>query len=245
MGGKLILCLTGAITMLLCGGCQGFSPVMMAKANAPGRAMSLGRDAPAAKAAPDAPPVEAGEVPLLSVVSPRKIVYTGKLTVVVGDVGRSVTAAKALAAKTGGYVQRMTNDAIVIRVPAAKFDQALAAIEAMGPVTRKNIQALDVTDRYVDLEIRLKNAKAMLAKLTELLAKAKATKDALAVEREMARVRERIERLTGQVKSLANRVAYATLSIRFTPMQRAPGAIKANLPFWWLRELGLDNLLSF
>lgn len=249
MAGKLVLCLTGTIAMLLAGGCS----VMQSRgmmANAEGRERGIGlRDAPAeaagAKAAPDARAGEGGDAAMFSVLSPRKIIYTGKLTIVVGDVGVSVKAAKALAEKAGGYVQRMTGDTAVIRVPSAKFDEVLAALEAMGPVTHKDIQARDVTDKYVDLDIRLKNAKAMLAKLSQLLAKANTTKDALAVEREMARVRERIELLEGQVNSLANRVTYATLSIRFTPMRRAPGAIKANLPFWWLRQLGLESLLSF
>ena len=40
----------------------------------------------------------------------------------------------------------MNNDLIVVRVPAAKFDAAMSAIEHMGEVTQRQIKAQDVTE---------------------------------------------------------------------------------------------------
>jgi len=194
-----------------------------------------------------APPLipDAEEAPLLSVVTPRKVIYTGTFEVVVAETDRALAGAKAMAEKLGGYMQRMTASGIVIRVPAAKFDAAVAALAEMGTITEKDISAEDVTETYVDLELRLRSAKALLGKLEELLGKAKDVKEALAVEKELTRVREEIERMAGRLNRMKNEVAYATLSIGFVEMAEASDEVKTILPFWWLRTLGVECLLDF
>ena len=194
-----------------------------------------------------APPLipDAEEAPLLSVVTPRKVIYTGTFEVVVAETDRALAGAKAMAEKLGGYMQRMTASGIVIRVPAAKFDAAVAALAEMGTVTEKDISAQDVTETYVDLELRLRSAKVLLGKLEELLGKAKDVKGALAVEKELTRVREEIERMEGRLNRMKNEVAYATLSIGFVEMAEASDEVKTILPFWWLRTLGVECLLDF
>ena len=185
------------------------------------------------------------ETPHLAAVEPRKVVYTGQFKVLTDEVGRAVAETRKLAERLGGYMQRMTGSGIVIRVPAARFDQAVAELEKMGSVTERYVQAQDVTEEYVDLEIRLKSAKALLAKLLGLLEKAKDVKQALEVEKELARVRTEVERLEGQLNRLASRVAYATITVNFIAAPQAPGELKVVLPFWWLRTLGLKDLMSF
>ena len=193
------------------------------------------------------PPLAAAaeESPHLAVVQPRKVVYTADLEVLVGDVKVAVEATKALAEKMGGYMQRMTGSAIVIRVPADRFDQAIAALAQMGTITRKDVTAQDVTERYTDLEIRLKNNKVLLEKLRALLDKATTAKEALEVEQEIARVTTEIERLEGQLNRLASQIAYATLAVTFRPVEQAPEELKFKLPFWWLHTLGLERLLAW
>jgi hypothetical protein len=181
----------------------------------------------------------------LSVVDPRKVIYKAELAVVVGDAGDAVAATKLAAEKLGGYMQRMTTDAIIIRVPAERFDEALAAIDKLGIVTEKDITAQDVTEEYVDLRIRLKNARALLEKLQSLLEKAQNVKDALAVEGELTRVRTEIERLEGNLNSLTHRIAYATISVAFTEVLDAPEELRIHLPFWWLKTVGVGELLGF
>jgi hypothetical protein len=77
-----------------------------------------------------------------------------------------------------------------------------------------------------------------------LLAKASSVEDALAVERELARVTGVIEQLKGKRKLLSELVAFSTISVSF----QARGVEHLNaqppLPFDWLQELGLSNLLS-
>ena len=195
---------------------------------------------------PVAPSIPADEdMPMLSAVQPRKVVYTGALKIATADVNQAVLQTQQLAEQLGGYMQQMTAETIVIRVPAAAFDQALVRLGEMGTVITKQLTARDVTEQYEDLDIRLRNAKALLTKLHGLLQKAEDVKQALAVEREMARVRTEIEKLQGRLNRMKSQLAYATLSVAFIRTERTPPELQVRLPFWWLGRLGLDALMEF
>ena len=204
-----------------------------------------------------APPAATGEVPDLAdapsgaseedspAAAPRKVIYTGRFNVVVADVDASVQAAKSLSERLGGYTLRMGLGAIVLRVPADKFDAAVAELARLGSVSEREIAAQDVTDRVLDLQLRLRNAKATREKLLALLDKAQAVKDALEIERELQRLTTEVEQLEGQISKLSHQVAYATLTIAFTRLPNAPADTRVRLPFRWLTELGLERLLEF
>ena len=88
------------------------------------------------------------------------------------------------------------------------------------------------------------NAEAVRKRLTELLAGATKTEEALAVERELARVTEDIEQMKAQLKLFGELVAYSTITVRFEAPQAENLDRRFKLPFPWLEELGLSNLLS-
>ncbi|KKO03530.1 hypothetical protein LCGC14_0094550 [marine sediment metagenome] len=194
---------------------------------------------------PAAPPIPVDDMPMLSAVQPRKVVYTGALKIATADVDQAVIQTKKLAEQLGGYMQQMTAETIVIRVPAAAFDQALIRLGQMGTVIAKQLTARDVTEQYEDLDIRLRNAKALLTKFHGLLQKTEDVKQVLAVEREMARVRTEIEKLQGRLNRMKSQLAYATLSVAFIRTERTPPEFQVRLPFWWLGRLGLDVLMEF
>ena len=205
------------------------------------RAASLG--SPAGGAEPLPVSTEAAAPPVAGVA--RKVIYTGIFEIVVDNASQAVKATKTLAERLGGYMQRTRGTSIVIRVPAERFDAAVAELEQMGTITQRDVTARDVTEQYTDLKIRLSNARALLKRLQSLLDKAETVKDALALEKELARIREQIERLQGRMNSLASQVAYATLSVAFHQVANAPPELRVRLPFGWLRNLGLDSLLGF
>jgi hypothetical protein len=196
------------------------------------------------KPAPDLTLFKAPAGQSVAAVEPRKVVYTGSFTLLVADMKAAAESTLRMAEQMGGYMQHMTDSSIVIRVPAARFDETVAGLGNIGTVTDKEVKAQDVTEEYEDLAIRLKNAKALQERLVALLAKAENVKDAIEVEREVNRVRTEIEKLEGQMNRLSGQIAYATLSVRFTQTREAPRELKVSLPFPWLRELGLEHLLS-
>jgi hypothetical protein len=166
------------------------------------------------------------------------------VSLAVFQVEKGLDAVEKIGREAGGYLSVRLDNAITIRVPRDKFDQAIAAIEKLGDVTHRDIKAEDVTDEFVDLEVRLKNAYAMRTRLQELLAKAQ-VKDALEIERELGRVTEEIERMEGRLKLLKDRIGYSTITVSFQPVNDQPVRDSALLlPFPWLQDIGLSTLLN-
>ena len=132
-------------------------------------------------------------------------------------------AVERVARDAGGYLSSRQDAVIVIRVPRDRFDEAIARIEKLGDVTHRDIKAQDVTDEFVDLQARLKNAYAIRDRLTDLLSRA-AVKDALEIEKELGRVTEEIERMEGKLKLLRDQIAFSTITVTFARWPPQDGA---------------------
>ncbi len=172
------------------------------------------------------------------------IVYTATITMAVYQVQPNLAMVERIAKEQGGYLSVRTDNKITVRIPRAKFEPTLAAIEKIGDVLHRDVTAEDVTDQYVDLEIRIKNARAMQTRLKQLLEKA-AVKEAIEIEKELARVTEELELMEGRLKLLKDKIAYSSITVVFEGRGATlPGASKVRLPFPWLGHLGLVNLLQ-
>ena len=77
------------------------------------------------------------------------------------------------------------------------------------------ISSEDVTERYIDLEARLKAKKELENRYLELLKKANKISEILEIEKEINNIREEIESHQGQLNYLQNRIAMSTLQIQF------------------------------
>lgn len=201
-----------------------------------------------AAAASDAESTEASPAGELhfNVRSQRKIVYMGRFVLLVAEVRSAQDRIRELAADMDGYLESMKNSEMVIRVPAAHFDDTTEALKDIGAVAQRSISAKDVTDTHFDLKTRIANHQAMAKRLRELLAKADKMKTALEIERELARVLTDLDRLKGRLKALDSMVAYATLAIELKgAVEYAPPTLNVDLPFAWLKRMGLRDLLRF
>jgi Domain of unknown function (DUF4349) len=79
-----------------------------------------------------------------------------------------------------------------------------------------------VTEQVTDLDARLANARNTEKRLIELLQKRTGDlADVLEAEREVARVREEIERFEGQRKNLDSRVSHATVTLQVDEERKA------------------------
>jgi hypothetical protein len=173
---------------------------------------------------------------------PALVIYTAQLTLAVYRVEESVAAVERIAKEHGGFVARKQDREIVIRVPRARFAEAVAGVDKVGDVVHRDVSAVDVTEEHVDLEIRIKNARAMQARFKELLNRAN-VKESIEIEKELNRVTAELELLEGKLKVLRDRIAYSTITATF--QQRAPESAMRSprLPFTWLGEIGLPHLL--
>jgi hypothetical protein len=101
-----------------------------------------------------------------------------------------------------------------VKVPAARFDDLIAGLRPLGRLESVNVSAQDVGEEYVDVTARIANARRLEERLIDLLAnRTGKLQDVLNVERELARVREEIERYDGRLRYLRSRTSLSTLSV--------------------------------
>lgn len=172
------------------------------------------------------------------------LIYTARLSLGVYEAAKSLDTVEALARQAGGYLVVRDDTTITVRIPAARFDETLAKMTALGDVLTRNVEVRDVTEEYYDLETRLRNQEVVLRRLHELLLRASTVEDALKVEAELARVATEVEQLKGRLKLLRELVAYSTITVTFAPTATESVGSRVALPFPWLGSLGLGNLLS-
>ncbi len=176
----------------------------------------------------------------------RMLVYEGQVRVEVPRAEEAAAAFLALVEGFGGYLQMQTGTALTVRLPAERFEDAFAAAREAGRVLAEQRSANDVTEEFVDLGIRLDNARKARERLLEVLGRTEKVEDVLAVERELRRLTEEIERMEGRRKFLRDQVAMATLRVDFRSAVEAPPRPKRRRPsrFPWINRVGPDAVLE-
>ncbi|HNT76315.1 MAG TPA: DUF4349 domain-containing protein [Anaerolineae bacterium] len=157
----------------------------------------------------------------------RMIIYNGEIALVVEDTVASQEKITTLASEWGGYISNassyayeggLTRITLTVRVPAEKFNDAMAALRAMAlEISRENIGSQDVTQEYVDLESRLKALEAKAARLEELMEQAEDTEAVLAVYEQLSATQQEIEQTKGRMQYLERMAAMATITVTLTP----------------------------
>ena len=102
----------------------------------------------------------------------------------------------------------------VVRVPVAHYKAFLAGVKNLGVPEQMQESASDVTAEYVDLEARIANQKRLEQRILSVLDEVQGRiSDVLEVEKQLARVRETVERLEGQMRYLKDRVSMTTVTV--------------------------------
>ncbi|MFH1022577.1 MAG: DUF4349 domain-containing protein [Planctomycetota bacterium] len=169
----------------------------------------------------------------------RDVVYQGAMVLVVEKIGATLNRIREIAVSLEGYLQEMTADSIIVKIPVAKFQSALDEIGKLGEVTKLDVKGEDVTEKLQDLEIRLKNAEESRRRLLTLLEKGGKMEEILAVEKEIERVTETIELLKGKIRYVRENIRFSTLTVFLnSPLPQKASA--AEIPFAWIDHLGED-----
>ncbi|MBI4435159.1 DUF4349 domain-containing protein [Candidatus Uhrbacteria bacterium] len=153
----------------------------------------------------------------------QKIIKTGSLDLVVDHADESLTAVESLTESKGGYVQTSTiqehedgtlSGYVTIRVPAEQFDTTIEELKGLAIVVeRETTSAQDVTEQYIDLAARLKNAQAQETRYVEILDVAKKVEEILQIESALGNIRGYIESLQGQLQYLDSLTGFSTITI--------------------------------
>jgi hypothetical protein len=243
MNNKIIALIVVCIAMVAAAGCMGFptagfDPSSTSQDMSNGRLQSESKVAysgnPASMPVPTGTPAQSGSV--TSGIE-TKIIKTAYLTIEVIDVPGSVETLKNLASQKGGYVsstniQKNYNDrlsgSVILRVPAAEFENTLTGVKAIGTVKSVSTQGQDVTEEYVDLQAQKISYQNQLTQYNEIMKKAVKVEDVITVQQQIDRVQTELNRLEGRLKYLDSRIDLSTITVNLQEPEPVGGETGHN-----------------
>ena len=230
---------------LLLLGCHRAAPIAMDEVSS---AVTQGRRAkvlssPAEReqgivAAPAPPVSESQALPTRTTdsLTTSMIIRTGQAEIEVDSLEIAIGRVEALARRVGGFIANSSiasgesqrrSATLQIKVPSSRYEQAMSGLDGIGKLLSATTEAQDVGEEYVDVNARMANARRLEERLVILLAtRTGKLQDVLSVERELARVREEIERYEGRLRYLRANVAVSTLAVTVSepmPVVGEPG----------------------
>jgi Domain of unknown function (DUF4349) len=181
-----------------------------------------------------APP---GTLPAISQALPATmLIRQGTASVQVDSLDSGIFRVRDMARRLGGFVantemqtgkDELHSASIELRLPSARFDDAVNGLSPIGKLESVNVNVADVGEEYVDVDARMTNARRLEQRLIDLLARRTGKlADVLSVEHELARVREEIERYEGRMRYLRTRASVSTLTVTVhesAPLVSPPG----------------------
>ena len=173
------------------------------------------------RAAPDRDPSQVRVTDTAAV--PSMLIRTGNAQIEVDSLEIAMQQVRDLAQRLGGYIantqlssgrDQIRSATMEMKIPAARWSDAVSGLKPIGKVEALNEFSEDVGEEYVDVTARMQNAKRLEARLIELLGnRTGRLSDVLAVERELARVRQEIERYEGRLRFLRTRAAMSSMTV--------------------------------
>ena len=175
-------------------------------------------------------------------VSRSQLVKKAELALRVNSIDKSIHAVSQLIQKQQGDLLNLESNkpdqqnsgqtaTMQMRVPQAKLESTLDSIAQLGTVERRTLTAEDVSNQLVDYAARLRNFRKQESTLLKIMERAGSIPNVLQVSQQLTQVRQSIEQLDAQLKSLRNQVAYSTITLSLEE------AIASTLPE---RSLGLQ-----
>ena len=172
----------------------------------------------------------------------RKLIRTAEIDLLVDSAEAASDRVSQLARTFGGFVSESsihtrghrTGAHLVLRIPVAKFDEAIAALKGLAKeVSRVDIATEDVTDRYIDIEARRRSLQVTESELEKLLAESRAqnrsAEEIVAIYKQLSEIRTQREQAQGQQQALDNRIALTTIRVG---LYLDPEALAAAQPAW-------------
>lgn len=188
-----------------------------------------------------AQPASAAEGVALEPATSPLLAEQRDVALVVPDVVAAEGAIARAAGEVGGTV--LPGGAVVeVRVPRAKLETFLAALDGVGRTTSRSGSSVDVTVERADLESALRSTRA--ARERTAAARRLATKvvESVAVERRLEELDAEAAGLESSLHALSRRVATVLVRVALRREVEVPPVPEVRLPFPWLDQLSLDHL---
>lgn len=241
------LAVAGLAAVGILAGCSSQSPTsdnVMPTTAEGGGAMDSVAGAPAPAFGPPQAPPEAK----------RDVVQTGSMTVSVKSPSEAADKAAEIVENADGRVDSRSEDAgsgsgravtsIVLRVPAAKLDEVMRELKALGTVENVETSSEDVTAQRVDLDARIKALQTSVDRLLAIMRDARDPDALIKAEDALSERQAELDSLRAQREALGDRVAYSTVDVSFIAEQVGGPAPEQYEGFLGQIERGWDGMVS-
>jgi hypothetical protein len=183
---------------------------------------------------------------------PSTVIKTGRLSIRLGHDGlsKAIDRAHNIVDRYGGFISssnistgKHETSTIVLRVPADRFDNAMADLSApgLGAVRSQQQSGEDVGQQLVDLSARARNLRAQSRALIRLMNQAVTVSDTIKIQNELFDIQGQIEELDGRLRYLHDQADMSTITMLLAPPAAAhhhpgqPTAIGSALRRSWQR----------
>jgi hypothetical protein len=156
--------------------------------------------------------------------TPRKIIYTGLVDLIVDDFDQAVQQLRQLVEEHKGYLADSAihnqpgaprSGSWTVRVPQKDFEAFMDAAARFGEVRSRTTNSQDITDAYYDSAARMKADETEEKSLLSLLEKTQGkVEDILKVREQLRVVRGQIEQRKSQLQRWDKDVDRATVTIK-------------------------------
>ncbi len=170
------------------------------------------------------PTAEETSAATTSALANRKLIRNANVELEITSFDESVQKITVFASEDRGYIATTSSEkqangklrgTVVVKVAPENLDRFLQKIRGLGELKNQSLGSEDVTKAYFDTDSRLKNARVLESRLIDMLKKkSDDINDLLQVEKELARVREQIEQMQGELKFWDAQVQFATVTIQ-------------------------------
>ncbi len=153
----------------------------------------------------------------------RKVIRTATVRMQVENVEKSTSSIEQLIKQQGGFISTTNlssrgsyiNNSITIRIPNEQLDTLLESITAQAKhIDQRIINAQDVTEEFVDIQIRLKTKKDVRDRYVEVLRKKASTvEEILNAEERIRIIQEEIESKEGRLRFLKDQISLSTIQL--------------------------------
>lgn len=186
-------------------------------------------DAPSEEPAAAGESKGAGETLVNSATANRKIIYSATVELAVEDFAGVPAKVAALVKQFDAYIASSNQSGSTgsnrsgtwrIRVPVTRFDEFVIAAKGLGELINVGTSSQDVSEEYYDVEARIRNKTKEEERLLALLEdRPGKLEDVIAIERELSRVREELERMQGRMRVLADQTTLTTVDLTITEIR--------------------------
>ena len=168
-----------------------------------------------------------GTAPSSPALQNAKIILQGEMDLQSQAFDEADAFLRTLTADLGGYLESTSINgetgyryaAYTVRIPQKQYDSFFAQVGEKCHVLSSSSQAQNITEEYVDLEVRLASQRTKHARLLALLEKADSMETIIALQTELANTEYEIERMTGSLRRYDSLVDFSTVSLTLSEVR--------------------------